>query len=464
MMRSLYAGVSGLQNHQTRMDVIGNNISNVNTIGFKKGRVNFQDMLSQTMSGAARPTDELGGVNPKQVGLGMTIAAIDTIHTQGSLQTTGVMTDIAIQGNGFFILREGDQEVYTRAGAFGLDEEGTLVNPANGLKVQGWMAQEVEGLTMINTASDVGDITIPVGGKDPASGTSEVYLACNLDKRIGEIPPDAGPAEALQGTWTIDKTVYDDFGNTHTMRINFTKAVGAPNSWDAVVTMNPDETGADTANTLAEVGAANNETATFTVNFNNLGTLESVTDAQGDILTDGLLQTQISFDVPDANPDAEGAVLRQTFNLNLGEVGSVVSSMTQFAEKSSTKAFSQNGYPMGYLETFKIDQSGMITGVYSNGTNRTIGQVALASFINPGGLEKAGESTYMVTNNSGDPNISESGVAGKGKFIAGALEMSNVDLAEQFTDMIVTQRGFQSNSKTIQTSDQMLQELLTLKR
>jgi len=332
------------------------------------------------------------------------------------------------------------------------------------LKVQGWMAQEADGQTIINTASDVGDLTIPVGGKDPASATTEVNLACNLDKRLGEIPPDAGPAETLQNTWTIDKTVYDNFGNTHTMRINFTKAVGAPNSWDAVVIMNPDENGADTANTLAEVGELNNETATFTVNFNNRGTLESVTDAQGDILTEGELQTQISFDVPDANLDEEGAVLRQTFNLNLGEVGSVVNSMTQFAEKSSTKAFSQDGYPMGYLESFKIDQSGIITGVYSNGTNRTIGQVALASFINPGGLEKAGESTYMVTNNSGDPNISESGIAGKGKFIAGALEMSNVDLAEQFTDMIVTQRGFQSNSKTIQTSDQMLQELLTLKR
>jgi flagellar hook protein FlgE len=464
MMRSLYAGVSGLQNHQTRMDVIGNNISNVNTIGFKKGRVNFQDMLSQTMSGAARPTDELGGVNPKQVGLGMTVAAIDTIHTQGSLQTTGVMSDIAIQGNGFFILKDGAKEFYSRAGAFGLDEAGTLVNPANGLRVQGWMAQEVEGTTLINTASDIGDLRIPIGGKDPASATTEVLLASNLDKRVGEIAADAGPAETLLGTWTIDKTIYDSFGNTHTMRVNFTKAVGQPNSWDAVVTMNPDETGADTANTLAEVGAANNPDATFTVNFDNLGTLLSVTDAQGDALTDGQLQVQVAFDVPDANPDAAGAPLRQTFNLNLGEVGSVVNSTTQFAEKSSTKAFKQDGYPMGYLESFKIDQSGMITGVYSNGTNRSIAKIALSSFTNPGGLEKAGESTYVVTNNSGDPNISESGVAGKGKFIAGALEMSNVDLAEQFTDMIITQRGFQSNSKTIQTSDQMLQELLTLKR
>ena len=119
---------------------------------------------------------------------------------------------------------------------------------------------------------------------------------------------------------------------------------------------------------------------------------------------------------------------------------------------------------MGYLENFKIDQSGFITGVYSNGTNRTIGQIALASFVNPGGMEKAGDSTFVRTNNSGDANVSTAGVAGKGQFIAGALEMSNVDLSEQFTDMIVTQRGFQANSKTIQTTDQMLQELMTLKR
>ena len=144
MMRSLYAGVSGLQNHQVRMDVLGNNIANVNTTGFKKSRVNFQDMLSQTMSGAAKPTDEVGGVNPKQVGLGMVIAAIDTIHTQGSLQTTGVMTDLALQGEGFFILQAGEKSFFSRAGAFGIDENGLLVNPANGLRVQGWQAQNLE--------------------------------------------------------------------------------------------------------------------------------------------------------------------------------------------------------------------------------------------------------------------------------------------------------------------------------
>ena len=462
MMRSLYAGVSGLQNHQVRMDVIGNNISNINTTGFKKGRVNFQDMLSQSMSGASRPTEELGGVNPKQVGLGMSIAAIDTIHTQGSMQSTGVTTDLAVQGNGFFVMAGGAKQYYTRAGAFGIDEEGTLVNPANGMKVQGWMAETIDGAAFINTASDVGDLTIPVGGKDPASATTQVELACNLDKRLEVIPEGAGEGTIRENTWTIDKDIYDNFGNVHRMRVSFTKLDGTQNSWEANVTIDPDnEVG---TNTLAEVGAENNGDNTFIVNFNNLGTLQSVTDAQGDTLDVGDIQVQVAFDVLQATPNEDGTPVRQTFNLNLGEAGSVVNTVTQFAETSSTKAFRQNGYGMGYLENFKIDQSGVITGVYSNGTNRTLGQLALATFTNQSGLEKAGETTFVVTNNSGDPNIGPTGVAGKGKIIAGALEMSNVDLAEQFTDMIVTQRGFQANSKTITTSDTMLQELLNLKR
>ena len=145
MMRALYSGVSGLKNHQTRMDVVSNNISNVNTYGFKSSRVTFQDMISQTLSGAAKPEENRGGVNPRQVGLGMTVASIDRIFTQGSLQTTGNQTDLAISGDGFFVISDGDRKYYTRAGSFGLDKNGTLVNPANGLKVQGWMATQKIG-------------------------------------------------------------------------------------------------------------------------------------------------------------------------------------------------------------------------------------------------------------------------------------------------------------------------------
>lgn len=462
MMRSLYSGVSGLQNHQTRMDVIGNNVSNVNTIGFKKGRVVFQDMISQGMRGAARPTEELGGVNPVQVGLGMSVAAIDTIHTQGSLQTTGNTTDLAIQGNGFFILRNGAKEFYSRAGAFGLDEEGMLVNPANGMRVQGWAAETIDGETYINTASDTTDLFIPVGSKDPAAATTEVELACNLDKRTPEILPGAGPGDTREGTWQIDKDIYDSFGNVHKMTISFTKTPGVNNQWDVAVSV--DEGAETSTNTQLEIGAANNASNTFTMSFDNLGALQSAFDAQGDAINAGELLIPVSFDVVDATPGADGTPVRQSFNLNLGEVGSYTNTVTQFAETSSTKAFRQNGYSMGYLETFQIDSRGVITGVYSNGTNRSLGQVGLASFTNPGGLEKGGESTFVQTINSGEANIGPSGIAGKGKFVSGALEMSNVDLAEQFTDMIVTQRGFQANSKSITTSDTMLQELLQLKR
>ncbi|HHU37217.1 MAG TPA: flagellar hook protein FlgE [Treponema sp.] len=463
MMRSLYSGVSGMQNHQTRMDVIGNNISNVNTTGFKRGRVNFQDLLSQQMSGAAKPTDELGGVNPKEVGLGMNIASIDTIHTQGSLQTTGVQTDVAIQGNGFFTMKAGEKSFYTRAGTFGLDNEGTLVNPANGMRVQGWMAQDVDGQLILNTSSQPEDLIIPVGSKIEARATTSVNYACNLDKRLPEIAEGASQADTMRATWETDFKVYDSFGQEHTLNVSFTRVPGTNNDWQATVNVNPED--AEAGATRVGVNTTDGTGNSFIVRFDNNGTLEGATDTAGNVSPDvGQVVIQTSFNVPGADPDETGAPTRQTFDINLGEIGSVRNTITQFSEKSSTKAYEQDGFTMGYLENFKIDQSGIVTGVYSNGANRTLGQMALATFANQGGLEKAGENTYAQSNNSGIANIGVSGVAGKGKLIAGALEMSNVDLTEQFTDMIITQRGFQASSKTIQTSDTMLDTILNLKR
>ncbi len=463
MMRSLYSGVAGMQNHQTRMDVLGNNIANVNTTGFKRGRVNFQDMLSQQMSGAAKPTDELGGVNPKEVGLGMNVASIDTIHTQGSLQTTGVSTDVAISGNGFFVMKSGEKTYFTRAGNFGVDNQGTLVNPGNGMRVQGWQARDVDGQLILNTSSQTEDLVIPVGAKIAARATTNVNYACNLDKRMAEIPEGASQADVLKSTWATEFKVYDDFGEEHTLNVSFARVPGTQNEWNA--TVNVDPTAAATTNTRVGMGTTNGTGNTFVVRFDNLGRLSGVTDTAGNAsAATGNVVLQASYDVQGANPGADGAPTRHTFNLNLGEIGSVRNTVTQFAEKSSTKAYEQDGYTMGYLENFKIDQSGVITGVYSNGANRTLGQIAMASFANQGGLEKAGENTYVQSNNSGIANVSTSGVAGKGKLIAGALEMSNVDLTEQFTDLIVTQRGFQASSKTIQTSDTMLDTVLSLKR
>lgn len=462
MMRALWAGVSGLENHQTRMDVIGNNISNVNTTGYKESRVNFEDLISQTLQGAAAPNTEVGGVNPQQVGLGMQIASIDTIFTQGALQTTGKTSDLAIEGNGFFVLKDGNQTYYTRAGDFTTDANGTLVNPADGMRVQGWTAQTVGNQTFINPAAQPGDLVIPVGQKDPARATTQVDLACNLDKRTPEIAAGANALQIQQGTWQIDKTIYDAFGNEHTLRINFTKVVGVPNSWQAQVIVDPNAT--TPTNTTANIGPGAGTANTMVVNFNNLGTLESATDTTGNTVNTGNLIAHIAFTVPQTTPGPAGAPIRQTFDLNLGQVGSVVNTVTQFASQSSTKAFKQDGYPMGYMEGYRIDQTGQITGVFTNGSRRLLGQVALADFPNQGGLEKAGQSTYVVSNNSGDPQVYPSGIAGLGKIVSGALEMSNVDLASTFADMIVTQRGFEANAKTIQTSDQMLQTIMTLKR
>lgn len=463
MMRSLYSGVSGMQNHQTRLDVIGNNVANVNTTGFKRGRVNFHDMISQQLSGAASPTTEVGGVNPKEVGLGVMVASIDTIFTQGNLQSTGVSTDVAIQGNGFFVLKNGEETFYSRAGAFGVDSEGTLVNPANGMRVQGWMAEELNGEMILNTAGSTEDLIIPVGTKDPAKATENVNFACNLNKNTPEILDGASEADIAKGTWTTEQKIYDSFGNTHMLSVSFTRVTGNPNQWQATVLIDPDN--ADTTQTRVGLGTTDGTANTFLVNFDNTGTLLSVTDSVGNVTNpEGEIVLQASFNVPEANADEAGNPYRQTLNINLGTIGSQKNTITQSASQSSTKAYYQDGYTMGYLDNFKIDSSGIITGVYSNGTNRVIGQIALATFTNQGGLEKAGENTYVESNNSGLANIGTSGIAGKGSMLAGALEMSNVDLTEQFTDMIVTQRGFQASSKTIQTADTLLDTVLNLKR
>ena len=463
MMRSLYSGVSGMQNHQTRLDVIGNSVANVNTTGFKRGRVNFHDMISQQLSGAAKPTTEVGGVNPKEVGLGVMIASIDTVFTQGNLQSTGVGTDVAIQGNGFFVLKDGEQTFYSRAGAFGIDRDGTLVNPADGLRVQGWMARELNGEMIINTAGNTQDLIIPVGTKDPAKATQNVNFACNLNKNTPEILEGATPADIAKGTWATEFKIYDSFGNAHNLAVSFQRVAGNPNQW--LATVNVDLENADFTQTRVGLNTTDGMDNSFIVNFDNTGTLLSVSDSAQNVSNPaGELIVQASFTVPEANPDEDGNPLRQTLNINLGTIGSQKNTVTQSASESSTKAFYQDGYTMGYLDNFKIDQSGVITGVYSNGTNRPIGQIALASFTNQGGLEKTGSNTYVQSNNSGLANIGTSGIAGKGSLLAGTLEMSNVDLTEQFTDMIVTQRGFQANSKSIQTADTLLETVLALKR
>ena len=465
MMRSLYSGVSGLNNHQTKMDVIGNNISNVNTTGFKKGRVNFQDILSQTLSGAARPTENKGGVNPKQVGLGMNIASIDTIHTQGSLQTTGVNTDLAITGEGFFIQRDGDKILYTRNGALGLDRDGFLVNPANGMKIQGFRTVEnIDGTTSIDTQTSLVDVIIPVGQKESAKATTIVRYKSNLNSLTPTIPPNPQEKEILNGTWRTSIDVYDSRGNKQELQINFSKLVNeedveVPNQWRAEVNV-IDVQGRPVTDILSQVDTNNPLVDnTFIVAFDEAGSILSIQDdvEQGELITgEGRnIFLNLSYNIIGSEP--------MNLQLDLGNAGEY-NGITQFASPSSTNAFFQDGIKMGYLQGFKIDDTGVITGAYSNGTKKPLGQVALAAFTNPGGLSKVGESYYTQTNNSGLADVGAPGSKSAGLIKSGVLEMSNVELSNEFTEMITTQRGFQANSRTITTSDTLLEEILRLKR
>lgn len=457
MMRSLFSGVSGLKNHQTRMDVIGHNISNVNTYGYKTSRVTFQDMLSQTLSGAAKPEENKGGVNPRQVGLGMTIASIDRIFTQGSLQTTGNQTDLAISGDGFFVVAEGDKNYYTRAGNFALDRDGTLVNPANGLRVQGWMATTNErGEKVANPSGTPEDLIIPIYGKVDARETSYVKYKCNLDSKMPIVPANAtGRMRASAGV-TTNIDVYDKLGNNHRMTMTFWRT--GTNQWTASAAIT-DSLGQMTLDVPAGANQPNqaNPSSRINLRFTPEGRLVSVADdSSPDELNQGDLIVNASYRMA-------GDPTVRTIKLDLGKAG-LLEGVTQFSSQSTTKAVEQDGYTMGYMESFNIDDSGVITGVYSNGTKQTVGQVAMAVFNNPMGLTAVGENLFEVSNNSGMPNVGAASEGGRGKIVAGTLEMSNVDLSDQFTDMIITQRGFQANSRTITTSDQMLQELINLKR
>lgn len=421
MMRSMFSGVAGLRNHQVRMDVIGNNIANVNTVGYKKSRVTFQDMLSQTIRGASAPQGGLGGSNPQQVGLGMTINSIDTIHTQGSSETTGKVTDMMVDGDGFFIVGNGTNTYYTRAGNFDFDSVGNLVN-ASGLMVKGWTVNSATGL--IDTTQPITGIQIPKGQAiEPKATTNSTFIG-NLN------------ASATTGT-IVDAplTIYDSLGRAWNMNIRFTKNAAA-NTWDVSLNNAP----------ASGWAPAIQMTAGSQVMFNADGSFNSVLPAGG---------IEIFGTPTGANAFTAGTA---------SAVDVTLTGLTQFAVDSNVMLNEQNGYSSGILNGYSVDKSGVITGRFSNGLTKQLAQVALANFNNPGGLTKAGENLYTASNNSGQPDVGAAGSGGRGDIAPGKLEMSNVDLSQEFTDMIITQRGFQANSRIITVSDEMLQELVNLKR
>ena len=770
MMRSLFSGVAGLRNHQTGMDVIGANISNVNTVGYKGSRSNFSDVISQTMQGAASATGNRGGTNPIQVGLGMGLAAVDTIMTSGSYQPTGKQTDLAIQNQGFFIVSDGLNQYYTRAGAFDFDSAGNYVVPGTGMKVMGWLG--VDGV--VDTSGQVSNIVVPAGVTLPAVATSKMTFINNLsgsdtpgasaqtslevydslgkvqtlqDKFIkvgdnkwlskasltdstiavenalteitfdtaGKIStvkqvvarPENVPSNSVQmtngmrlvgtvgSTSTSNFTLLDasgaeqsysmEFVNTtantawtYTIKNSAGESVGAgtvayaapnytfvagattpfspfgtpilpvntlgaaPGAFSGAVNSPRTSTSLAFANTMqldSTVAAVHTQSFTLTnaaganetfsieytttaanawdyeifdsagnskgdgtvaygtgytftagADFSPYGVVIDPTNASGVIpaagaFSSGLVDpyTTTALSIPSIQLDnTSGSVhnayytvfdqehtphvlqmkFTQTATNNwtyeLTEAGSTsttallagnvtwtppagavlgkytytpafsaspfsigtgaaltsitlstsptsgvapsgnsftaasaatyvtsttvnpvtftppgaaqstvtmdVSGITQYGGSTSVQASSQNGNAAGALDTVTIDTSGMIVGKFSNGKTQNLARVALATFVNPGGLSRVGDTIFAVSNNSGNPSIGTSGTGGRGTLTPGTLEMSNIDLADQFSKMIITQRGFQANSKIITTSDTMLEELVNLKR
>lgn len=423
MLRSMFSAVSGLRGHQSMLDVIGNNLANVNTVGYKGSSVIFQDLLSQQLRGAGAGTALRAGTNPAQVGIGVRLGAITQTFTQGAAQLTNRATDISIQGDGFFTLRTGGEFLYTRLGSFSFDDLGRLSTPEGGI-LQGWMATN----GVLNTNAPVGDLRLPLGQIIEPVQTSTLRLGGNL-------PSDAATGTAV--TTSID--VHDTQGTAIPMTFTFTKTATA-NEWTVAVTA-PDSAGVatpvdeyDPPVTLTFNPSTGFPTAPLpTIDRTQLGTDLGRTFDAGTITIDAGAAT---------DPDA----------------------LRQFAGSNSVAAISQDGNAMGFLRSFTIGADGSIVGVFSNGTTQILGQLSLTTFNNPAGLDKAGDSTYRATINSGLPNTGMPGDGGRGTLLGGTLEMSNIDVANEFTNLIVAQRGFQANSRVITSSDELLQDVISMKR
>jgi len=509
MMRSLYTAISGLTNHQTKMDVIGNNIANINTTGYKSNRASFADTLSQTISGATAATDNVGGTNPQQVGLGMAVSSIDTDFTAGSPTSTGKNTDLAISSdNGLFIVKNGDATYYTRNGNFTLDGSGNLVMNGNGYKVQGWTATD----GVLNTSGEPQDLKIDMNSTMAPETTTYVNFGGNVSAddtshtiQSMQVTLDDGTTQTVPSTDTTAYSVGDPFtytdstgasvsanitgitltmddGNGKTMS---TSGIAGGSSFDS---SNASVTGYALGNTAYpgytsvatvydSLGAAHAipvsfqrtpDTAATPADENQwlmsvpAGTYDGVTipaDVTQTLTFDGTtgkLTGGNSVGVTLTTPYPNGAAQSTQVTLNFND-------MTQFAGETSTKTIDRDGYGPGVYKDMTIGSDGIITLTYSNGQKQAAGQIAVSNFNNPGGLEKQGGSLYAVSNNSGDPQVGT--VAQNGiKITPGALEMSNVNTAREFSEMITTQRGFQANSKIITVSDEMLETLVNMKR
>ncbi len=429
ILRSLNTGAAGLRSHSRAIGVTGDNIANVSTVGFKRSRSVFEDVLGQSVAGP--------GAAP-QAGAGSRLAHIEQMWSQGSLLTTESPTDLAISGNGFFAVQGNvggiQGQFYTRAGQFQIDNQGQLVNP-NNMALMGYTADNTGAI-----GSTLGPLNV-AGNTIPANPTTMSDMSLNLDSEAA-IPAAWDPTNPDQtSNFSTGLTVYDSLGNSHELTVYFRHSGSNAWEWHAMVD------GGDLTGGTAGVPT---EGASGTLSFTTNGALDTETPGAS------------SWDFVDATPG-------QTITFDFGDAittdgGTGLAATTQFASPSTTNGLSQDGYGAGTVAGVNVEADGMVTGIFSNGQMRTLGQVAVATFASVGGLNRAGQNLWSETQESGEALVAGAASGGRGSIVSGALEQSNVDLGQEFVDLIALQRGFQANSRVITTADDMYGELINLKR
>lgn len=413
-MPSFATALSGLNANSQDLSIISNNLANLNTTAYKGAAASFQDLFYQQVGSS-------GDGNPLEIGAGTQVGSIPTNFTQGNTESTGVPTDLAIQGEGFLIGMKNGQEVFTRAGNLSLTSAGLLVAP-DGAQIQGFSA--VNGV--ISPSQTPGPLTISTGLINPPNATTNAQLNVNLDS-----------GTAVGGTFSTPLTVYDSLGAPHVLTFTFTKT--AANAWSYSVTI----PAADVTGATASVAIASGTGATG-LTFNGAGQLTSPTG-------------NVSMSVANL---ADGANTL-TFNWNLTDANGN-GLLTQVAAPSATSATQQDGFASGSLVSYSIGSDGVIQGTFSNGQTQPLGQILLATFANDQGLSRIGSNEFVANLASGAPSVGVPGTGGRGTLSGGALEQSNVDISTEFANLILAQSGFQANAKVVTTLDTITQDTINM--
>ena len=409
---AFYASLSGLSTNANALGVIGNNLANLNTVGYKASSTSFQDLYNTALGGASTQ----GNGNPMQIGLGSGLGSVAQDFSQGSPQASGTVTNMALQGPGFFTLKPvAGGEAYSRAGNFTVDKQGYLVDP-NGANVMGWNA--VGG--KVNTNGTVAPIFLNPGATSPPSATANINNVTNLD------------ASASTGTtFATPISMFDSSGASHHLLITYTKAA-TPGTWNTSATTD---------------GGATVTGYPATIQFDTLGNLTSPPSGTNPTLTlsgwsNGATSPAVTAKIWNGNPP--------------------VSSLTSYSQSSSTTATNQDGFASGSVSSVSVDQNGVLVGTFTNGQTNPLAQVAVTTFANSNGLAKDGSNTWTTTLASGTPNVGTANTGGRATVLGSNLENSNVDVATEFTKLIINQNGYQANSRVITTANTLLQTVIGL--